>query len=79
MLGTVALRIAIGILRTIGTTTSVFGWLSLLPALFRVRTGGWEFIGRILEESSPVPVILVTISKYQTELGSLVSGSRTVT
>jgi len=46
MLGTVGLRIAIGIRATIVTTTTVFG-SCLRSALFTVRTGKWEFIGRI--------------------------------
>ncbi|MDD1463975.1 hypothetical protein MEO43_01405 [Dolichospermum sp. ST_sed5] len=41
-------------------------------AFFCTRTGGWEFVGRVKEESRPVPVMSVTASENKTGLGSLV-------
>ena len=41
-------------------------------ALFCARVGVWEYVERAEEESRPVPVMLVTVSKNQTGLGSLV-------
>nr|MBA3923863.1 formylglycine-generating enzyme family protein [Nostocaceae cyanobacterium] len=41
-------------------------------ALLLVRTDRWESVGRTLEESRPVPVMLVTASENQAGLGSLV-------
>ncbi|WP_414582754.1 hypothetical protein [Scytonema sp. PCC 10023] len=57
---------------TTGTTTWVFGLWLRGSALFCVRTGGWEFIGRTKEESRPSPVRLITTSENQTEPDSLV-------
>jgi hypothetical protein len=70
--GTAALRIVTGTRPTTGTTTSVFGLSLLRPALFCVRTDGWEFIGHIKEESRPTPVRSKMISENQTESDSLV-------
>ncbi|WP_156818084.1 hypothetical protein [Mastigocladopsis repens] len=44
---------------TTTTTTTVFGLCAvLLRALFCTRTGEWEFVGRVKEESRPVPAML---------------------
>ncbi|MCC5618381.1 hypothetical protein LC605_25515 [Nostoc sp. CHAB 5836] len=72
ILKTVALLTATGTIPTT-TTTTVFGWCAVLRrALFCARVGGCECVERAKEESRPVPVMLVTISKNQTGLGSLV-------
>ena len=81
MLKTVDLLIAIG--TTTGTTTLGFGWH--LPFL-RERSSVSELIdGNLLgvskEESRSTPVILATISKYQTKgdrLVSLLKGDRLI-
>ncbi len=70
---TVDLLIAIG--TTTGTTTLGFG---SPPHPLRERSSGSELIdGNLLgvskEESSSIPVILVTISKYQPKCDRLVS------
>jgi hypothetical protein len=70
--GIAVLRVVTTTSRTIGTTTTGFG-LSFPPReLFCARVGVWECVERAEEESRPVPVMLVTVSEYQTELGSLV-------
>ena len=53
------------------TTISVF--VVWWRVLFYTRTGEWEFVGRVLGESRPVSVMLVTASENKTESGSLVS------
>jgi len=76
--GTTILKIAVLLIATttISTTTTtilVFGlFVVVRRAFFCTRTGGWEFVGRVKEESRPVPVMSVTVSKNQTGLGSLV-------
>ena len=45
------------------------------PALFCARTGRWEYVGRAKGESISVPVMLVTASENQIELGGLVSNA----
>ena len=50
----------------------VFESDAALGALFCVRVGRWESAKSAEEESSLVPVMLVTVSKNKTELGSLV-------
>jgi len=76
--GTTILKIAVLLIAT--TTTSittttilVFGlYVVVRRAFFCTRTGGWEFVGRVKEESRPVPVMSVTASENKTGLGSLV-------
>jgi len=47
----------------------------MLPAaLLLTRTGGWESIGSVFEESSPVPENEATRSENQVGSGSLVGG-----
>jgi hypothetical protein len=76
--GTTILKIAVLLIATttisITTTTIlVFGlYVVVRRAFFCTRTGGWEFVGRVKEESRPVPVMSVTASENQTGLGSLV-------
>ena len=47
MLGIVALPTATTTIPIIVTTTTVFGWCAVLPALFIIRASGWEPIGGI--------------------------------
>jgi hypothetical protein len=64
---------ATGTTRIIGTTiTGCASWL-WVRALFEVRAGGWEFIGRTDEESRPVPAMEATPSENQPGAGGLVS------
>ncbi len=74
ILKTVVLLIASGSTPTTTTTTSVFASSVVVRrrALFCARVGVWECVERAEEESRLVPVILVTVSENQTELGSLV-------
>ncbi len=60
ILKTAVRRIATTTMRATGTTTTVFVLCVLLRALFCTRTGGWEFVGRVEEESRPVPVMSVS-------------------
>ncbi len=71
--GTVVLPIATPTIRTSASTLSVFVLSVRLRVLFCTRTGRWESVGRVREESRPAPVILVTGSENKTELSSLVS------
>ena len=48
ILKTAVRRVATSTMRATGTTTSVFVLCVLLRALFCTRTGGWEFVGRVL-------------------------------
>ncbi|MFB2917351.1 hypothetical protein [Aerosakkonema funiforme] len=59
-------------MRATVTTISVFVLSVLLRVLFFARTGEWEFVGRVLEESRPVPAMSVTTSKNKTGWSSLV-------
>ncbi|MEA5553300.1 hypothetical protein VB713_20380 [Anabaena cylindrica UHCC 0172] len=74
--GTTILKIAVLLIATTTTSTTtilVFGLCVVVRrVLFCTRTGGWEFVGRVKEESRPVPVMSVTASENQTGLGSLV-------
>jgi hypothetical protein len=69
---TAAVPIAIGTIRTTGTTTTDFVLLCPRRALFNVRAGGWEFVGSTTEESRPAPVMEATPSEYQPGMGGLV-------
>ncbi|MFB2934947.1 hypothetical protein ACE1B6_06680 [Aerosakkonemataceae cyanobacterium BLCC-F154] len=52
---------------TITTTILVFVLYVVRSALLCTRTGGWEFVGRVEQESRPVPVMSVTASENKPE------------
>jgi hypothetical protein len=64
--GTTILKIAVLLIATTTTSTTtttilVFGlFVVVRRAFFCTRTGGWEFVGRVKEESRPVPVMSVS-------------------
>jgi hypothetical protein len=82
--GTTILKIAVLLIATTTTPTTITTTISVFVlcvvyfrrALFCARVGVWECIERAKEESRPVPVMSVTVSKYQLGWGSLVGSPK---
>ncbi len=76
VLGTTILIIAVLLIATTTTSTTtilVFGlYVVARRVFFCTRTDGCEFVGRVKEESRPVPVMSVTASENQIGLSILV-------